>query len=331
MTTKTRNSKFELLRIIAITFIVIWHISIHAQKGELASHNYILAITITGVNLFVLISGYFGIKLNWKSLLTLIGTVAFYNVITIICKWQITGTLPMIGELVGCFPPLCNTHWWFINCYFILMLLSPIINTSLKKATDKQYRYTLGILLFTSCISGFCFKNSINITGYNTFQFITIYALGNAIEKFDLPSRLSTRQFACTYILSTICIFILSFFASRASFYNNPLVILSALSLFCLIAKFNFSSRIVNYIATFVLPIYLFQDSSTGTIIYKYLYQKGLEMDFQGIDYYTLIGLYIIVLLASAFILENIRRFLFTKPTNIISKYLTKKFDFFSF
>ncbi|MDO5460803.1 MAG: acyltransferase family protein, partial [Bacteroidales bacterium] len=204
MATKIRNSNFELLRIIAMLFIVIWHISIHAQRGELASHNYILALTITGVNLFVLISGYFGIKLNWKSLLTLTGTVAFYNLASIICKWQITGTTPLLGEIAGSFPPICNTHWWFIDCYFMLMLLSPIINTALDKATDKQYKYTLGILLFTSCISGFCFKNFINITGYNTFHFITIYVLGNAIKKFHLPSRLSTRQFACTYILSTL-------------------------------------------------------------------------------------------------------------------------------
>ena len=64
MNTKTRNSNIELLRIIAMMFIVIWHISVHAQKGELPSHNYIISITITGVNLFLLITGYFGIRLK---------------------------------------------------------------------------------------------------------------------------------------------------------------------------------------------------------------------------------------------------------------------------
>ena len=330
MTTKVRNSNIELLRIIAMLFIVIWHISIHAQKGELASHNYILALTITGVNLFVLISGYFSIKLNWKNLLTLVGTVAFYNLASIILKWQITGATPKPGEIAGCFPPICNAHWWFINCYFMLMLLSPIINIALEKATDKQYKYTLSILLFTSCISGFFFKNFINMTGYNTFHFITIYVLGNAIKKFHLPSRLSTKQFACTYILSTLCIFVLSFFTSRTIFYNNPLIIISALSLFCLFANLDFKSKAVNYVATFMLPVYLLQDSSTGTIIYKYLYQNGLQMDFRGLDYYILMGLYVTTLLASAYVLESIRRFVLTKPINAISKYLTKKLDFFS-
>ena len=61
MNTKVRKSNIELLRIIAMMFIVIWHISVHAQKGELNSHNYIVAFCTTGVNLFILISGYFGI------------------------------------------------------------------------------------------------------------------------------------------------------------------------------------------------------------------------------------------------------------------------------
>ena len=299
------------------------------SKGELASHNYILALTITGVNLFVLISGYFSIKLNWKNLLTLVGTVAFYNLASIIFKWQITGATPRLGEIAGCFPPICNTHWWFINCYFMLMLLSPIINIALEKATDKQYKYTLSILLFTSCISGFCFKNFINMTGYNTFHFITIYVLGNAIKKFHLPSRLSTKQFACTYILSTLCIFALSFFTSRTNFYNNPLIIISALSLFCLFANLDFKSKAVNYVATFMLPVYLLQDSSAGTIIYKYLYQNGLEMDFRGTEYASLIILYIIILSGSAFILDNIRRLVLDKPTGEISKFLDKKYNIF--
>ena len=55
-----------------MTFIVIWHISIHAQKGEAATHDFITATTTTGVNLFLLITGYFGLKLRWKSYLNII-------------------------------------------------------------------------------------------------------------------------------------------------------------------------------------------------------------------------------------------------------------------
>ena len=330
MNTKVRNSNIELLRIIAMMFIVIWHISVHAQKGELDSHNYIIAFCTTGVNLFILISGYFGIKLTWQNLLTLISTVLFYSLITNACKWLITETPPSIDDMKELLVPIKESRWWFINCYFNLMLLSPIINIALNKATDRQFKYIVGVLLFISCISGFCFKNSINLNGYNTFHFITIYVLGNAIKKFHLPSRLSTKQFSCTYILSTLCIFALSFFASRISNYNNPLIVISALSLFFFFSKLDFKSKSVNYIATFMLPVYLLQDSSTGQIIYKYLYQSGLKMDFQGAEYSSLIILYIIILLGSAFILDNIRRFLLNQPISTICKSLNKKANIFN-
>ena len=154
---KERNSAFELLRIIAMFFIVIWHISIHAQRGELDSHNYIIALCIIGVNLFILISGYFGIKITWQNILTLIGTIVFYHIMTIACKWGITETPPNFDSIKGLFAPLRESRWWFINCYFNLMLLSPIINTTLNNTTERQFKYFLGVLLFISCISGFCF------------------------------------------------------------------------------------------------------------------------------------------------------------------------------
>ena len=64
---KERQSNIEFLRVIAMIFIVLWHVSIHAQKGELPTHNYIGAVTTTGVNLFLLITGYFSLKLRWNS------------------------------------------------------------------------------------------------------------------------------------------------------------------------------------------------------------------------------------------------------------------------
>lgn len=330
MTTKVRNSNFELLRIIAMLFIVIWHISIHAQRGELATHNIAIAFTTTGVNLFVLISGYFNIKINWKGLLTLASTVAFYTFATVTCKWCITGKTPMPGEIAGILAPICNTRWWFINSYFHLMLFSPVINLILEKATNKQYKYFLITLLFMSCISGFCLKNLINLNGYNTFQFITMYTLGDAIRRFNLTNKFSKKHLLTAYLLCTLCLFVSSFIAARTIFYNNPLVIVAAVCLFCLVAKLEFSNRTVNYIASFMLPIYLLQDSCVGFIAYKYLYDIGVITNFKGFDYCTLIFIYLLILTTSAFILDWLRRVFLKHPITAISKFLDKKFNLFN-
>ena len=329
MNTKVRNSNIELLRIIAMTFIVIWHISVHAQKGELNSHNYIVAFCTTGVNLFILISGYFGIKLTWKNLLTLISTIVFYNITTIALRWGITNTAPDINSIKSLCAPLRESHWWFINCYFNLMLLSPIINIALDKATKRQLKYFLGALLFLSCISGFCFGNSINQNGYNTFNLVTIYVLGSAIRKFNLPEKISSKKLLLIYFLCTLSLFLCTFkIMYKSTFYNNPLVIASAVCLFCLIAKLNFRSKAVNYISSFMLPIYLIQDSVIGIMAYDYLYQRGEGLHFEGLHYFVILGIYLLALTITAFIADNIRRLLLNRPVDVISRFLKNRINF---
>lgn len=62
---KMRNSNFELMRIVSMFFIVIYHIIIHGKILE-NSHGtthfllyIILAICIVHVNSFILVTGYF--------------------------------------------------------------------------------------------------------------------------------------------------------------------------------------------------------------------------------------------------------------------------------
>ena len=328
MQIKERNSAFELLRIVAMLLIVIWHISLHAQKGELYSHNYITAFCTTGVNLFILISGYFGIKISWKNVLTLISTILFYNIMAIAYEWGTTRIIPGIYSIRYLFAPFQESRWWFINCYFNLMLLSPIINLTLNKSTEQQIKYFIGVLLFVSCISGFCFGNSINPNGYNTFHFVTIYVLGNAIHRFDLPARLSTKELLVIYLLCTLILFICTFkIMYRSAFYNNPLVITSAVCLFCLIAKLNFKNKAVNYISSFMLPIYLIQDSVIGFMAYDYLYNKGKILNFEGWHYFMILGIYLLALIGTVFIADNIRRLLFNRPVDVISRFLKNRIN----
>ncbi len=63
-------------------FIVVGHVVMHGFHGEVPCYDGIRALTVTGVNLFVLISGWFNIRLTWKSLLNLLGLVLFYQVLS---------------------------------------------------------------------------------------------------------------------------------------------------------------------------------------------------------------------------------------------------------
>lgn len=324
-----RNSNLELLRIVAMAFIVVWHISIHAQNGEAITHDFVASIAITGVNLFVLISGYFGIKLKWKSLLNILSCAIFYYAITLLCDYIFFDPALKFGkEIESILTPISNYKtYWFVSTYIMLMLLSPAINTILNKMEQQQYLFFIGVMFYLCCITGFVFKHSININGYNLFNFIFVYSVGHFLRKYDIPHKFSTRFLILIYISATIIIFIGPYLnIERILNYNNPIIIISAIALFCLFAKQDFNNCYINAIAKNMFPIYLVQESPLGKEVYALLHSYGRAADFQGINYFAAIAIYITALLATAFILERIRLLTLKKPLEQLSNYLTSKY-----
>ena len=87
--TKVRQSNIELLRIIAMFFVLIGHANgvvmgmlspVEIETATLSSFIRILfmSIAIGGVNIFVLISGWFGVRANYRGLAKLLFQFFFY-------------------------------------------------------------------------------------------------------------------------------------------------------------------------------------------------------------------------------------------------------------
>ena len=84
-----RKSNFELLRIIAMFMIIFHHISVHSNFNNLTTTNllYLKFIQIggkIGVNIFVLISGYFLInteRIKINKIFKLWGQMLFYSLL----------------------------------------------------------------------------------------------------------------------------------------------------------------------------------------------------------------------------------------------------------
>lgn len=77
---KPRDSNYELLRIIAMLFIVIYHI-LHFYVIPFSDSSLLKAVCIPlhqGVILFVLISGYYGIRLSINKIVKFVFPVLFY-------------------------------------------------------------------------------------------------------------------------------------------------------------------------------------------------------------------------------------------------------------
>lgn len=79
----TRSSNFELLRIICMLFIVLGHLIMAHNDvgvGEYMVSHIIRPFSVVAVNIFVMISGYFGIKFKLERLIKLCTQTWFYSV-----------------------------------------------------------------------------------------------------------------------------------------------------------------------------------------------------------------------------------------------------------
>lgn len=113
-----RDSNIELLRIICMLFIICGHIiMVHKYENTFDSSWYINQVIrpfcTVSVNIFILITGYFGLKLKYKKLLTLNGMVTFYSVGFLIIS-IILGihTLTFSKDWMQLLPVVTKQYWF---------------------------------------------------------------------------------------------------------------------------------------------------------------------------------------------------------------------------
>lgn len=271
-----RQSNIELLRIVAMLFIVIHHLCIYGIKNYTVTVEAVDTISIIGVNVFLLISGYFSINLRWKSIFNLLLLCLFYNILHLLIDVYCFNIAHSKSDIIKAFMPLSHPGGWFMNVYFCLMLVSPLLNIGFKQFTKQQDT------LFFTCFSvvnlylGFLLHNDVNSSGYNLVQFIYVYYLGHLVRKYSyFLVKINTNIFILIWLFSSLTTFILSFLGPSSwnyHSYNSPFVLISSISVFCCFLRINMGYvKIVNEVAKSMLAVYLFTNrGGISILIYKF-------------------------------------------------------------
>ena len=281
----TRDSNFELLRIVAMAFIVLHHMIVHGTQmwrfslGEpsifpatnipvAASLILLNAFFVVGVNSFLLISGFYGIKLKFKSFYALLITCLLYSY-----AYDVLVAYTHHTAYVFSLQPLEEVFLhsgWFITCYVGLMFLSPFINKAVAAFTSKEAIYGLILLSILTFWFGFHLGSSyINETGYNVLHFVFIYYMGQLLRRFESSIRIKSSVSWGVYVGLSLVIGLIAFrqfyvgnFANmfKQFQYNNPLLVLSSVALFLAFKQLAFQARVINWFAGSVLAVYLVHD-----------------------------------------------------------------------
>lgn len=265
---KVRESNFELLRLVAMFCIVLYHLLLYfviPTKGE-GSIFYALQLPLhIGVLLFVFISGYFGIKPNIRSLGKLLLMTAIYFLPLQVFHDFTAGE--GFKQIIKDTLVISQGPYWFIRTYILFYLFVPIINIFLDRIDSHKLVYSLGIMAIINFYFGAIVQGDPSlIDGKNIVNFTFLYLLGYTVRRKITLRRIKMIHFAIALVVLNIllvstcyctCPLIRHCIMRIAFGYNSPLLLCNALLLFLVFSKLKFKSNFINQISASTFAVYL--------------------------------------------------------------------------
>lgn len=235
-----------------------------------------------GVPLFVLISGYFGIKPTWKGLLTIISVVVVYHV-------------PLLlyhdlrhGLNIHSFLFISDAgFYWFVRVYLFLYITAPILNQALKSMDKKRCLIWILVLSVISIYFGYFDKEGC-LSGKSLPNFWLIYSIGYYIHNHIRAERISVLNVLIALFLFNVSTFIGLYFSINNAFvfdkilrltfyYNSVGLILNAVLIFLLFCKIRISNTAINYVASSMFSVYIIHEQPLiRNSISEYIRANGL-------------------------------------------------------
>lgn len=267
-----RNSSIELFRIIAMLFVVVVHCNgwlVGGMPDDFDEHNISLfrvsqatiqAFTCTCVNMFLLISGYFGLKLKWRSILNIYMllisvTIPFY-VLSCIININDFSLFSLLRKFLA-----ISKSGYFVECYLLLLFFSPVFNAFIEKQGKTIIAW---VFLFWAIEVYFDFLiHDVDLgfqNGYSFIHFALIYMIGRSLNIYkEWLLHIKNSRYFSIYLFSTFAILAIYIFLDKKSVYDysSPFNIIATCSLFMLFAKKNYYYRWINWIASSTFAVYI--------------------------------------------------------------------------
>lgn len=341
MENNKRVSNLEILRIIAMFLIVVFHYGYHGFKGVDFSNitfNKCLVDILSlwgkiGVNLFVLISAYFMVdkKFTLKKFVLLDFSCYFYGALGLILS--IIFNTFSFKYMIRCFMPITLNLYWFVTDYVVLMLLSPFINVFINNADQKTYT-----MCIVSLVGIFSLVSTIFTTVYTTeiIWFVIMYVLAGYIKKFEAANEYKKYLvwgglWSILLVLISVCLNLFSAYTDRYLLSDNatylaiiqsPIVLIISVNLFKgFLFRKPFYNEGINKAASLMFGVYLIHDNF---IIRGVIWEKLLKnKQFYNTPYLLIHAVFgcVLVFTISACV-ECIRKHIFEKQCfKIFDKY----------
>lgn len=320
------------MRVFAMLLIFVWHVMGHylpfVQTKPTTLNvilNYFCLFITFHVDLFVLITGYFGVKNPINGTVKTLSLCIYYAIFLNLLSYITQGYFSIEEVLL----PISHTQWWFMRVYIILILIAPIIESYIIKS-QKHLCYLLALSFFVNIILGFLWHSeNFYGHGYDISNFIFMYLIGAWLRSDGIFVRHFKKNIPLILTSIVLCCFVrykvqpLNFV--KWTDYSSPLNILMAVFIFCLFLRIRISScwnRLIMFFSTSAISVYLITDHEA--------FRHAIMPCFSNLiinnnDNVALQILYVIIFIISIFIICCIFDKIRISATTPLNKYIISR------
>lgn len=336
MTKTVRKSNIELLRIVAMLLVLTVHAGFYslgvptpaeasAAPLSVITRLFFQSFSVIAVLVFVLISGWFGIRPKVKSVVNFLFQCFFYSII-------IFGVMLCLGRAHFDWKSVQNVllfvnSFWFIKAYLCLMIFAPALNAFVETASEKQLRWVLIAFFGFQAIYGWLTTGAAWFErGYSVISFFGLYLLARYVRlypcrPFTLPRKYDMLIYWAIVLLTTAAAFVMLRLGCSESTIDviyrltSPVIIAEALYLLLYFSKLDFQNRFVNWVAGSCFAVFLIQQNPYfGRPVYAHTI-KHIYTTFNGPTVVVFTAAFILIIFVMAILADQVRKWLWGKVT----------------
>ena len=315
-----RQSGIELLRIVAIVMVLVCHANARVlglpSRAEVFSvpapsiaRLLFGAMAVYGVNIFVMISGWFGIHAKPKGLAKLLFEVLFL-LWGIYAVFLLTGNATFnMHDIKVCLA--LTDEYWFVMAYVGLYIFSPVLNAFVEKASKRELQLLLVGFYVFQCYYCWTFGTLDYFSGYSITFFFGLYLTARYFRLY--PVRILSRHGGLVYVASLAVVTTVSVVAlvlvgnwARMLRYDNPLVIVGAIGLLNAFSHLRFHSRLVSSLATACFAVYIIH---FDPLVFHYFAMavKSIYNSTSGLVTVAAISMFLVAVFLACWLIDRVR------------------------
>ncbi|MBO4463409.1 MAG: acyltransferase [Prevotella sp.] len=282
-----RDANMDLMRITAMCLVMVYHVNYWgiAQKyapittyNELQIFGYTLmkCVAMVCVNMFVLISGWYGIRPNIKKLLSLFFQVWFFSILGyLVFVFSYEDIHFSIAKFVHY---IFFSDYWFVPAYLLLYILSPILNSFVENSTKRNLMVVIICFYLFQFVYGWFDRSPYFDHGCSPLVFLGLYLIARFLRIHnELYDKISISKVAVGYLLVLfITVLLCTLMAIKGNVkwaellmqYSSPFTVCLSVLLLIFFSKLKLNSyKTIALLGTSSFAVYLFHDST-------YFYEK---------------------------------------------------------